>query len=55
MATEASSGATNRLKEIVLEDGEVTFPSWYDPNKGLRTGRVYELRCFFEVKPGHAE
>ena len=46
---------TTRLKQIVLEDGKVTFPSWYDPNKGLRTGRVFELRCFFDVKPGHAE
>jgi hypothetical protein len=33
----------------------VTFPSNYDPNKGLRAGRVFELRCFFKVKPGHVE
>ena len=40
---------------VVLEDGKVKFPANYDPNKGLRSGRVYELRCFFKVKPGHVE
>ena len=32
-----------------------TSPSSYNPNMGLKAGRVTELRIFFHVKPGHAE
>src|SRR3954452_11370244 len=32
-----------------------TSPSPYNPNMGLKAGRVTELRIFFHVKPGHAE
>ncbi|HEY6371257.1 MAG TPA: hypothetical protein VIX37_11815 [Candidatus Sulfotelmatobacter sp.] len=55
MITTELHPTTKRIEEIVLKDGKVTFPSWYDPKKGLRAGRVFELHCFFDVKPGHAE
>ena len=42
---------------MATEDQGTNFviPDDYDPNMGLKHGRVNEIRCFFHVKPGHEE
>jgi hypothetical protein len=44
-------------RKMTTEDRATTStsPSSYNPNMGLKAGRVTELRIFFHVKPGHAE
>ena len=34
---------------------EYKFPANYNPNMGLKVGRVTELKMFYTVRPGHAE
>jgi hypothetical protein len=51
--------ASNQLREtrrVETEQAlkEYKFPAKYNPQMGLREGRVYELRMFFHVIPGHA-